>query len=85
MSTKTFKISQLAQRWGMSRAWITRKIKSGELIARNVSLPNERPTYRIDADDAQRFWDSLLSKSESEKPTGKPVAASSSTFEDFVK
>lgn len=78
------KVSDLAKHWQVSKNWVRNEIKQGRLIAKNISR-GSRPDYRVDAEEADRFWKSLSNLRPVKQRAHVAIAAPSSSFEDFIK
>ena len=89
MTTKieAFSVSQLAERWQVTRAKILQWIDRGELIEKNISPGMKRATFRIDPGEAARFWDSLSTRHVKHQKSAQPLKVDigeALDFEDFI-
>ena len=85
--TKRFTVAELAAEYQVSENWLRTEIKTGRLVAANLSK-GSRPNYRIHPDDAEEFWKSLSNARPVKQRKNAAIAAtvaSGQDFEDFIK
>ncbi len=81
--SKQMTVGELAEQWSVTVAKIRCWINRGDLIARNISADGKRATWRVDAGDAESFWNSLSNRNMRGHRKTKPVIASGS-YDDFI-